>query len=118
MDSKVVGLVGAIAGLASADPTQAATAPGTPPELPQARSYAELLDPIPNALALLRELDAAEQAAPKSVPDVQLAGGHHHHHRWRHHHHHHHRWWRHHHHHHHHRWWRHHHHHHHHHSRA
>jgi hypothetical protein len=121
MDNKIVGLVGAISGLASLDAAQAATTAGpNATEVLGARSYAELLDPIPNALALLREVEAADDALAEQAsgpdPNVKVAE-HHHHHRYRHHHHHHHhRWWYHHHHHHH--RYRHHHHHHHHHHRG
>jgi hypothetical protein len=122
MDNKIVGLVGAISGLASLDAAQAATVAGpNATEVLGARSYAELLDPIPNALALLREVEAADDALvgreSAADPNVKIAEHHHHHHRYRHHHHHHHhRWWYHHHHHHH--RYRHHHHHHHHHHRG
>jgi len=116
MDKKIVGVVGVISGLASFDGAQAATEalPNTN-ELPAARSYAELLDPIPNALALLMALDAAQASAgladPQAQsPDVKLAQYYHHHH----HHHHHHHYRRYYHHHHHHHYYHHHHHHHHH----
>jgi hypothetical protein len=117
VDQKIVGIVGAVAGLASLDATQgAATAAPNPQGLSSAKSYAELLDPIPNALAVLRAADAAAASAaqtqtPGEVSGVELAQYYYHHH---HHHHHHHRYFR---HHHHHNWWwrRHHHHHHHHH---
>jgi hypothetical protein len=114
--NKVVGVVGAISGLAALDSAQAAVV--TPDTgLPQAQSYAELLDPIPNAVAVLRAVEAADavtaQAEPADEASVTLVGYHHHHHRVRdhhhhrviirHHHHHHHRVFRHHHHHHHHR---------------
>jgi hypothetical protein len=119
--NKVVGLVGAISGLATLDGAQAATveSPNTA-ALTGARSFAELLEPIPNALAVLRAMDAAEAARAVEEagtdPNVTLVQYHHHHHHHRvRHHHHHNRWWRHHHHHHHNRWWRRHHHHHHHH---
>ena len=63
MDKKIVGLVGAISGLVSLSAAHAA--PITPPsetEVSGAKSYAELLDPIPNALSLLRVADAAAAA--------------------------------------------------------
>ena len=62
MDKKIIGLVGAISGLASLDTAQAATAAGLPngTELLGAKSYAELLEPIPNALASLREVEATD----------------------------------------------------------
>ena len=118
--NKVVGIVGAVSGLAALDGAQAAGL-GTPNTtgLTAAKSYAELLEPIPNALAVLRAVDAAEAArsaqeaeADATVTQVQYHH-HHHHNRWWRHHHHHNRWWRRHHHHHHNRWGRHHHHHHH-----
>jgi hypothetical protein len=103
MDQKIVGIVGAIAGLATLDATQgAATAAPNPEGLTGARSFAELLDPIPNALAMLRAADAAAasraQDEASQNPDVKLAQyyyhHHHHHHRYyryyHHHHHHHH----------------------------
>ena len=106
MDKKIVGVVGVISGLASFDGAQAATEalPGTN-ELPAARSYAELLDPIPNALALLMAADAAQASTGLAAPqaqssDVKLAQyHHHHHHHYRHYHHHHHHHYHHHHHH-------------------
>jgi hypothetical protein len=110
VDQKIVGIVGAVAGLAALDVTQgAATAAPNPQGFTNAKSYAELLDPIPNALALLQENDA-RAAQDQKASGVELAQYHHHHH------HHHHHWWRrYHHHHHHHHWWRRYHHHHHHH---
>ena len=67
-----------------------------------ARSFAELLDPIPNAADILR-------AESERTPDEGSCGDdrwfwlnthhhhhHHHHHHYHHHHHHHHHWWRHH----------------------
>ena len=115
--NKVVGIVGAVSGLAALDGAQAAAleTPNTT-WLTVAKSYAELLEPIPNALAVLRAVDAAEAAqsahAAATDADVTLVQYHHHHHhnRWWRHHHHHNRWWRRHHHHHHNRWRRHHHH--------
>jgi hypothetical protein len=100
MEKKIAGLLGASVALLTVDPLSAS-------------SYAELLNPVPNAVREL-EADDAARAHDASV-ELQLARWHHHHHHhWRHHHHHHHHWWRHHHHHHHHHWRHHHHHHHHH----
>jgi hypothetical protein len=118
MDKRIVGVVGAISGLAALDPAQAAVI-GNPSTmgLPAATSFADLLDPIPNALALLQTVEATEAALAESgaaddaqVTLVGMRHHHHHHHRMRHHHHHH-RSVRHHHHHHHHRMRQHHHHH-------
>jgi hypothetical protein len=93
MDKKLVGAIGAIAGLATLD-TSAQATPAAAPAQPQgAKSFAELLDPIPNAVAALRAADAAarEQGVQDPAGEVQVAGyRHHHHHRYRYHHHHHH----------------------------
>src|SRR6478672_7690781 len=100
MDKKIVGLVGAISGLMSLSTAQATGVPPTETALPSAQSFGELLDPIPNAAALLRIADAAGR---HTNPNVKLVGdNHHHHHQHHHHHHHHHHNYHHHHHHHHH----------------
>ena len=94
MDKKIVGVIGAISGLAALDSAAQATPTAQPsPDLMNARSFAELLDPIPNAVAALRASDAAttqERADAGLNGNVQVAGMHHHHHRYHHHHHHHH----------------------------
>jgi hypothetical protein len=116
MDKKIAGLVGAVSAFATVTAVEAAQAREVT-EVLNARSYAELLQPIPNAVALLMAADAVNAARAKAEteqdPNVKLAQydyWYHHHH-----HHHHHRWYYHHHHHHHYRWYHHHHHHHHHH---
>jgi len=55
MDKKLAGLLGAAAALTTMTAAQAAPALG--PELPQTKSYRDLLDPIPNALPLLKADD-------------------------------------------------------------
>jgi len=97
MDKKIVGVIGAISGLAALDSAAQATPAATPsPDLMNARSFAELLNPIPNAVAALRAADAAmaREAQGQAVGglngDTQVAGYHHHHRRYHHHHHHHH----------------------------
>jgi|ERR1700722_10509665 hypothetical protein len=95
MDKKIVGVIGAITGLAAMDQAAQATPTATPaPDMMNARSYAELLDPIPNAVAALRASDAAAPRETQAVGglngDTQVAGWHHHHHGYHHHHHHHH----------------------------
>jgi hypothetical protein len=96
MDKKIVGLVGAISGVMSLGTAQASTVPPTETALPSAQSFGELLDPIPNAAALLRIADAATAVAAGrhsrtgTNPDVKLAYDNHHHHKYHHHHHHHH----------------------------
>lgn len=112
MDKKMAALLGAVAGLATMGSAQAATGPaGNGSEALQASSYADLLTPIPNAVALMQADDAAraQEAAAEPLAGVQTAQYypyyyyrryHHHHHRyWRrryyhHHHHHHHGYWR------------------------
>jgi hypothetical protein len=114
MDKKIASLLGAVAALTSMDAAQAATTPPpNPAETMRAASYADLLTPIPNAVALLDADDAARSQRPaaEDAGGVQVAQYHHHHHHHhhrrtiiirRHHHHHHHHYRRHHHHHHHH----------------
>jgi hypothetical protein len=83
MDKKVAGLLGAVAALGSLSTAQATPAPA-PAEVLQANSYADLLEPIPNAGKVLQALD--EQAPVSSAESgVQVAQFYHHHH---HHHHH------------------------------
>ena len=83
LEKKIAGLLGAVAALGTISSAQAAPAPA-PVEVLQANSYAELLEPIPNAAATLQALDE-RQAAGGGEARVQLAQYHHHHH---HHHHH------------------------------
>lgn len=102
MDKKIAGLLGAAAALTAVNSAQAA-APTTGVE--PAATYRDLLEPIPNALAMLKSEDAQGTTAPASGQTRLAQHHHHHHHRyWRpyHHHHHHHRYYHHHHHHHHH----------------
>ncbi|VTZ52310.1 conserved exported hypothetical protein [Methylocella tundrae] len=95
MDKKIIGLVGAMSALGAL--AQAANAtPLSATEVLKVDSFGDLLEPIPNAIALLRVVDAAqatasdEQSASKPA-EAQLAQYYNHHH----HHHHHHRAWRH-----------------------
>ena len=90
MDRKTATLVGAAAALAS---SPAAAAPGVEQArlLPVAASYAELLEPIPNAVEQLRLADAEAAAQPARLFPAQYARHHHHHH---HHHHYSRRWYR------------------------
>jgi hypothetical protein len=106
MDKKIVGLLGAVAALATVGGAQASTAPVQMSNDAQAvRSYADLLAPIQNATEALAADNAMREQAVKPAGGAKLAQYHHHHH---HHHHHHvivirkHRHHRHHHHHHHH----------------
>jgi hypothetical protein len=97
MDKKIAGLLGAVAALTSITSANAA-APALADPL-QATSYADLLNPVPNALAELIADDTARAARSRGggmdVAQVRVeVGQHHHHHRYRrnhrrHHHHHH-----------------------------
>ncbi|HVB16084.1 MAG TPA: hypothetical protein VNF04_06110 [Stellaceae bacterium] len=72
MDKTTAGLLGAVAGLAVISSAQAATQPApNPSEALQASTYADLLTPIPNAVALLR----AEAAAPAKTPAAEGLDG-------------------------------------------
>ena len=84
MDKKLAGLIGAVGALASLDSAQAATTTVDPTELLQVQSYAELLEPLPNAMAVLEALD---RAAPAPKDRTQLAQFFEHHHHHHHHHH-------------------------------
>jgi hypothetical protein len=104
MEKKIAGLLGAMATLGAFNAAEAAPMPSpAPTDVLRADSFADLLDPIPNAAALLKAVD---ESGPVSSADenIQLAQYHHHHHhgyrrygprivvvpRFRHHHHHHH----------------------------
>ncbi len=86
MEKRIAGLLGAVAALGTLTGAQAAPMPA-PSDALTANSYADLLEPIPNAAKVLQALD--EQPAPSSEGNVQLAQYYYHHH---HHHHHHHGW--------------------------
>ena len=94
MPNKITGLLGAVAALGALGVAQATTAPN-PNDALKANSFAELLEPVPNAAKLLNAMDEAPSS--QAAGNVQLAyhHHHHHHHHWRrhHHHHHHHRHW-------------------------
>jgi hypothetical protein len=106
MDKKIAGLLGAAAALTAVNGAEAAS-PAATAGLEPAATYRDLLEPIPNALALLKSEDT--RGTDTRAGRTQLAQYHHHHHHqrwWRYHHHH--RYY---HHHHHHRYYHHHHHH-------
>jgi type VI protein secretion system component VasA len=102
MDKKIAGLLGAVAAVSTMTGAQAATQPASTSGALQASSYADLLAPVPNAVAALNADNAARAQVPP-VEGVKLARYHHHHHhhhhrrvivikrhRYHHHHHHHH----------------------------
>jgi hypothetical protein len=114
MDKKIAGLLGAVATLGAFNAAEAAPAPSpVPTDVLRANSFAELLEPIPNAASLLQAIDesAPAQSTDENIQPVQFYHHHHHHHhngygryygydvaprviivprRYRHHHHHHH----------------------------
>ena len=89
MDRKVVGLIGAVGVLASGEASQAAVAPPQSIEAAmQVHSYADLLRPIPNAVALAAQREPVPPAPSEGpIEKAQVVILHHHHH-----HHHHHHW--------------------------
>jgi hypothetical protein len=114
MEKKIAGLLGAVATLGAVNAAQAAPTPSpAPSDVLRANSFADLLEPIPNATTLLQAIDESAPA-PSANENMQLAQiyiehhhHHHHHHsyrryaprvmvvppgygRYRHHHHHHH----------------------------
>jgi hypothetical protein len=86
MGKKIAGLLGAMATLGAFGAAEAAPMPSpAPTDILRANSFAELLNPIPNAAALLQAVD---ESGPVSSADgnVQLVQYHHHHHHHHHHH--------------------------------
>lgn len=88
MDKKIAGLLGAAAALTAVTAAQAA-APAAPSAAQVPPSYRNLLDPIPNAVPLLKA-DDARRAQTRKIQTAETViikkeGAHHHHH---HHHHH------------------------------
>lgn len=99
MEKKTGFLLGAVAGLATMGAAHAATPPApNPAEALHAASYAELLQPVSNAVALVQADDAARTQNPALTQvdyDRPYRAEHHHHHHHHHqaynnHHHHHH----------------------------
>jgi hypothetical protein len=87
MDKKVAGLLGAAAALTAMTAVAHAT-PAQNTELAPATSYRDLLDPIPNAVPMLKADDArlAERSAEQVAQISVQLGPHHHHHHHHHHH--------------------------------
>ena len=87
MDKKIAGLLGAVASLGAMNTAQAAPAPSpAPSDVLRANSFADLLEPIANAAALLQAVDESAPV-PSADDNVQLAQFYHHHHHHHHHHH-------------------------------
>ena len=94
MDKRIAGLLGAAAALATVGGANAATGAQGTAQSP-ATGYRELLNPVPNAAAVLKADDARREAEARNVKTAQVSvqlGHHHHHHGVRirvgHHHHH------------------------------
>jgi hypothetical protein len=84
MEKKIAGLLGAMATLGAFNAAEAAPIPSpAPTDILRANSFADLLEPIPNAAALLQAVDESRPSA-SADENVQLAQYYHHHH---HHHH-------------------------------
>jgi len=84
MEKKIAGLLGAMATLGAFNAAEAAPTPSpAPTDVLRANSFADLLEPIPNAAALLKAVDES-RPGPSADENVQLAQY------YRHHHHHHH----------------------------
>jgi hypothetical protein len=80
MRKKIAGLLGTMATLGAFSAAQAAPMPSpAPTDILRANSFADLLNPIPNAAALLQAVD---ESGPVSSADenLQLVQYHHHHH--------------------------------------
>ena len=105
MDKTLISLLSGASALAILGGAQAsaATTIDESDVLQPARSFAELLDPIPNAEKVLRaENERGSDAAVSEEKPMEVAQYHHHHHHHYYHHHHHHHYYHHHYHHHHH----------------
>ena len=83
MDKKLAGLLGAVGALASLNTAQAAPS-SDPAEVLKAGSFADLLEPIPNAVEKLQGID--ESGGSPKVRLAQFFIEHHHHHHHHHHH--------------------------------
>jgi hypothetical protein len=86
MEKKIAGLLGAMAALGAFNAAEAAPTPSpTPSDALRANSFADLLEPIPNAAALLKAVDES-RPAPSADENVRLAQVFYHHHHHHHHH--------------------------------
>jgi len=83
MEKKIAGLLGAVATLGALNAAQAAPIENpAPAEILNASSFTDLLEPIPNAVALLQVVDEAGpiSSADENIQQVQFYHHHHHHH--------------------------------------
>jgi hypothetical protein len=96
MDKSMIGLIAALGAVAPLTSAQAAAvSPEAAVQSLRVNSVAELLEPVPNAVAVLAALDSAprpesDASTLKGVRVAQWHHHHHHHHHYYHHHHHHH----------------------------
>jgi len=86
--------LGAVAALSTLNAAQASQAPAPDPsDALKVNSYAELLEPIPNAAKVLQAIEEQQPVKPWE-DNVQVAQYYHHHHHGYYHHHHHHGYYR------------------------
>jgi hypothetical protein len=79
-NKKIAGLIGAMATLGAFNPAAATPVTGpAPTDILRANSFSDLLEPIPNAVALLQAVDENAPAVSRDE-NVQLAQYHHDHH--------------------------------------
>jgi ABC-type nickel/cobalt efflux system permease component RcnA len=89
MPRKFFGAVSVMSAFAALDSAQATpTIPSDVNEFLRPQSFAQLLEPVPNALALLKAVDEAQAAESRSKVKLAQYFYHHHHHHHTHHHHH------------------------------
>jgi hypothetical protein len=85
MGRRIAGVLGAMATLGAVNAAQAAPMPTqAPTEALKAKSFAELLEPIPNATELLQTLDETQpDRRSDNVQRARYYQDHHHHHFYR-----------------------------------
>ena len=70
MQKKIAGAIGVLSAVAALDCAQAAAPSATnASEFLKPQSFAELLQPVPNALALLKEVDEPKRCNEKPIPN-------------------------------------------------
>jgi hypothetical protein len=85
MEKRIAGLLGAIAAIGTVNAAQATPIPA-PTDVLRANSFADLLEPIPNAAATLQAVDESRPAPEANVQLAQFVVFPHHHHHHHHHH--------------------------------
>ena len=87
MQSKLVGAVGVLSAFVTFDVSRAATpVASNVSEFLKPQSFAELLNPVPNARALLDDVDEAQSKQRKANPQLAQYYPYYHHHHHHHHH--------------------------------